>query len=82
MVTGVGGSAMTKGVAQISEGKRGEKDGRKEVPGLMCGPCAAKSSMQSSVGGRWEFRVEPKRKVKAVNTDLEVHRIWQVVGYW
>lgn len=31
----------------------------------------------------WKFRVELKRKVKAVTTDLEFHQIWQpLTGYW
>lgn len=45
LVIRVGGFAMTKGIEQIGEGKRREKEGRKEVPFSMCGPCAAKNSM-------------------------------------
>lgn len=30
----------------------------------------------------WKFKVELWRKVKAVNTDLEFHQIWKLVGYW
>lgn len=36
---------MTKGVEQMGEGKRGEKEGKKEVPFSRCGPCTAKNSM-------------------------------------
>lgn len=36
---------MTRGVEQTGEGKRGEKEGRKQAPFSMCGPRAAKNSI-------------------------------------
>lgn len=30
--------------------------------------------------GTWKFRVEIRRKVKVVNTDVEFHQIWQLVS--
>lgn len=32
--------------------------------------------------GMWKLGVEIRRKVKAVNPDVEFHQIWELVGYW
>lgn len=48
----------------------------------MCETFTAKTSVERSGKGTWKFRVELRRKVKALNTDVEFYQIWPLVGYW
>lgn len=78
MVTRVGGFAISKGVEQVGEAKRSEKEGRQEVLFSTYGTCTAKTSIPRQVGSQGR---DQRKSQGCKHPDLKVHHIWQLIGF-